>query len=270
MKHDHSHHHDHERWWRALLTDNNPLLPFRHLRHIFGILPASPRCKFCHAPYEGTAGQVMKVIGKGPSKLTPQLCRQCETFASNKMGGTEIELTMLFADVRGSTALAEQSSASEYTRLMNRFFVVASEVLVETHALIDKFVGDQVIGLFVPGFAGPHHRQKGVKAALELLRVTGHSDPDGPWISVGVGVHTGIAFVGSIGTKDHATDITAMGDAVNTAARLCSKAEAGELIVSEATLNGTKYLSQKLPKRELSLKGRQQPVITYSISITDS
>ncbi len=114
----------------------------------------------------------MQLIGKGPSRLTPQLCRQCQDFANQYLGGTEIELTMLFADVRGSTPLAEKMGPTEFSKLISRFFGIAGEILIKHLAMVDRLAGDQATGLFVPGFAGPDHRQHAIKAAQELLEAT--------------------------------------------------------------------------------------------------
>jgi adenylate cyclase len=251
-----------EQWWHGLLTGDAPALPLRQFRHLWRLLPHGPRCKFCNAPYHGVGAPLMRLLGKGPSRLTPQLCRQCLDYASRYFGGAEIELTMLFADVRGSTSLAERMSPSTYSQLISRFFGVASEVLIHSDALLDRLVGDQVIGLYVPGFAGVDHRRRAIQAAQDLLRVTGHATPDGPWIPVGVGVHTGVAFLGSVGSDGNATDITVLGDPPNVAARLASAAAAGEILISENA-----YVSdlnpERLEQRQLALKGKSQPVTVY-------
>ena len=176
-----------EQWWYNLLTGNDPPLPGRQLRYLLRLLPSGPRCKFCNAPYHGVGGPLMKMLGKGPSRLTPQLCRQCQDFANQYLGGTEIELTMLFADVRGSTPLAEKMGPAKFSQLISRFFATASEVLIRHQAMVDKLVGDQDTGLFVPGFAGSQHRRRAINAAQELLRATEHDDPMVPgslWGSV--------------------------------------------------------------------------------------
>ena len=95
-------------------------------------------------------------------------------------GGAEIELSFLFTDVRGSTNLAETMSAAEFSQLMNRFYDAATDVLIRTDAFIDKLVGDEVIGLYIPGYAGRHHARKAVQAALELGRAMGYGTPAGP------------------------------------------------------------------------------------------
>ena len=174
---------------------------------------------------------------------------------------------MLFADIRGSTTLAEKMSPTEFGQLISHFFAVASEVITNSQALLDRLVGDQVIGLYIPGFAGPDHKHLGIAAAGELLRVTGHGSTEGPWIPVGVGIHTGVAFVGSVGDAGIATDITVLGDAANTAARLSSNAAKGEILISEDAYVPDMNL-EGLEKRQLTLKGKSNSVSVYVMKAT--
>jgi len=169
---------------------------------------------------------------------------------------------MLFADIRGSTALAEKMSPAEFGKLISRFFAVASDVIINSQALLDRLVGDQVIGLYLPGFAGQEHTRLAIQASQELLRATGHGSAAGPWIPVGVGVHTGVAFVGSVGDAGLATDITVLGDAANTAARLSSSAAIGEILISEKAMVSELNLGQ-LETRSLELKGKSRAVNVY-------
>lgn len=232
----------------------------RHQRryHIFGMLPSDPRCKLCNAPFRGIGKLLMRLIGKRQSKQNPYFCDACMTSAP--LGGAEVELTMLFADVRGSTTLAERMSASEFSELLKRFYKVATEVLVKSDAFIDKVVGDEVIGLYVPGFAGPRHALQAIHGAQELLRVTGHGDSSGPWLPIGIGVHTGLAYVGTVGTDGILTDITALGDNVNITARLASKASAGEILISDSSFATAGLNLGNLEQRRLDLKGKSKQV----------
>jgi adenylate cyclase len=254
-----------EEWWHGMLTGENPEFPLRRIRSLLKLLPEGPRCKFCNAPFHGFGAPLMRMMGQYPSRLTPHLCAQCHKHASQHLGGAEVELTMLFADIRGSTSLAEKMSPTEFGQLISRFFSVAADIVVRSQALLDRLVGDQVIGLYIPGFAGENHRELAISAAQELLRVTGHSSPTGPWIPIGVGIHTGIAFVGSVGNAGVATDITVLGDAANTAARLSSSAKAGEVLVSENAMIPS-LISENLESRSLELKGKSQPVKVFVLS----
>ena len=193
-----------EQWWHALLTgDGLPRIHLRHLRHVFRLLPSEARCKFCNSPFEGLTAPVMKVVGRGPSRLTSEFCHQCQVTASQFIGGAEIELTMLFADVRGSTSLAEGMTPSEYSVLISRFFAVTSKALLRTSAWVDRLVGDQVVGMYIPFYVGEDHEGGAIHGAQDLLRLMGHGEPDGHWIPLGVGIHTGgrVCWGGGVGRR---------------------------------------------------------------------
>jgi adenylate cyclase len=200
----------------------------------------------------------MRMMNLGPWDKNPKYCRGCYQDIDANHGGAEIELTMLFADVRGSTGLAERMSPGSFSDLLNRFYEVASRVLIAREAIVDKFVGDEVVGLFVPGMSGLDHAAKAIDAAKAMLAATGHGSAEGPWIQIGAGVHTGVAFVGSIG-HEGVTDFTALGDAVNTTARLASTAEAGEILVTRAAADAAGFAGAA-EERRLELRGRAEPV----------
>ena len=200
----------------------------------------------------------MRMMNLGPWDKNPKYCRGCYQDIDANHGGAEIELTMLFADVRGSTGLAERMSPGSFSDLLNRFYEVASRVLIAREAIVDKFVGDEVVGLFVPGMSGLDHAAKAIDAAKAMLAATGHGSAEGPWIQIGAGVHTGVAFVGSIG-HEGVTDFTALGDAVNTTARLASTAEAGEILVTRAAADAAGFAGGA-EERRLELRGRAEPV----------
>lgn len=199
----------------------------------------------------------MHVFGRDQSRYNPRYCESCEQF--EHPGGAEVVLSMLFADVRGSTTLAEQMSPIEFSRLINRFYAVATDVLVRKDAMVDRLVGDEVIGLFIPGLAGQVHARKAIEAARNLLQRTGHSEREGPWIPVGIGIHTGIAFVGVVGGgEDNPTDFTALGDNVNIAARLASEAQPGEVLISDDAFAAAGMEPGSYERKQLELKGKRE------------
>jgi len=244
-----------EKWYQLL--SQGEAIP-RYIHRVFGMLPSSPRCKLCAAPFKGLGGALMRMMGREQSKFNPRFCAPCESF--EHPGGAEVVLTMLFADVRGSTTLAEQMSALDFSRLINRFYTVATDVLVRTDALVDRLIGDQVIGLYIPGFAGQEHARRAIEAAQRLLHLTDHHHPKGPWLPVGVGIHTGLAFVGVVGGTDGSpTDFTALGDNVNIAARLASKAGPGEILISEAAYAAAGLDLEGAERQYIELKGKSEP-----------
>jgi adenylate cyclase len=186
------------------------------------------------------------------------MCNSCEMYARKHPGGAEVELTMLFADIRGSTALAESLGTAAFTQLIDRFYRAATDVLFTTDAMINRLLGDEIVALFLPGYVGKDHAARAVETAQALLRATGHGEPGGPWVPVGAGIHTGRAFVGTVGTPGSATDFAALGDNVNLTARLAAAAGAGEILVSDATHEAA-HLSGDLERRTLSVKGKTEP-----------
>jgi adenylate cyclase len=254
-----------EEYWRTYLTTGE-FEKERRQRQLFRLLPGTPRCKNCYAPFQGAGSTVVRVFfGKHPSNLNPQLCNVCEQFARQKQGGAEIELSMLFADVRGSTTLAESMNPTEFSRLINRFYSTATQVMVNSDALIDKIIGDQVAGMYVPGFAGQEHARRAIEAGQRILQATGHNDPHGPWIQLGAGVHTGTAFVGSLGSDEGTTDITVLGDAANIAARLSTSAGIGEILVSDSAYTAAGLEPGNLEQRSLELKGKSEPLNVWVV-----
>jgi adenylate cyclase len=246
--------------WFKLLTEGN--IRIRRNRPVYSRIPSNPRCANCHRPFAGIGGALLRVFqGVHKSNKNPRFCAACHSFTSQFPGGAEIELTMLFVDVRGSTTIAEKMNTSEFSHLMNRFYEAAINVLVRADAFIDKLVGDEVTALFIPGYAGKEHARKAVDAGKALLRATGHRATKGPWVPVGVGIHTGVAWVGSIaGASGAAADFTALGDNVNIAARLASNAGQGEVLISEATYNAAHIENGELETRDLELKGKSNLV----------
>jgi adenylate cyclase len=197
-------------------------------------------------------------MGFGQTDLNRRLCTGCVRSLRKLPGGAEVEVTLLFADVRGSTALAERTSPQEFSALMARFYGTAASVVDRSDGIVDKFVGDEVMALFLPGLAGDSHAARAVAAAQELLRETGN-DGEEPWIPIGAGVHTGVAYVGTVGEGD-ARDFTALGDPVNIAARLASEAGPGEILVSSGAAGAAKLETSGLARRELELRGRDEKV----------
>lgn len=245
-----------EEAWRGYLTGTHPHL--KRERRLFRLLPSAPRCKLCNSPFRSIGGMLMRLIGKQRSTKNPNYCNMCNVTLRRFQGGAEVPLTMLFADVRGSTTLAERMTPSEFTHLLNRFYHTANHVLIDSDALVDKLVGDEVIGLYPPYLSD--HPARAIRAARDLLLATGHGEPGGPWLPIGAGVHTGVAYVGIVGSEETVYDLTALGDAVNITARLASLAGPGEILISNAAHDAAGLELGPLEPRRLQLKGRTEPV----------
>jgi adenylate cyclase len=162
--------------------------------------------------------------------------------------------------------MAERMVSAEYRQLISRFYESAAEALFDHDGAIAQFIGDGVAAFFIPALAGDQHAARGVDAAQALLRATGHADPDGPWLPVGAGVHTGPAWIGTVGAGSR-TEFTALGDTVNTTSRLASAAHAGEILVSAETARAA-GLDPGLEHRRLELKGKEgtTEVVTLTVA----
>jgi adenylate cyclase len=257
-----------ERVWHLWLTTgempkyvHRPWFSSNRLKPLFRQMPAEPRCTICYYPFDGMGGTIMRTaFNIKPSKLNPNLCNLCEQFAHEFKGGTEIELTMLFADVRGSTGLAERMNPTEFSRLINRFYKVTTRVLFQHNALVEKMIGDAVTGFFTPGFSKSGHAKSAVVAAREIMRATEQLPNTDPWIPIGIGVHTGEAYVGAVDSEAGEADIVVLGDTANTGARFASAAKAGEILISQATAQQAELDTKELEMRHLELKGRSEPM----------
>src|SRR5512143_1765125 len=193
-----------ESWYWYLNGENKLGFPKSLIRQlktsqrIFDLLPAGRRCLQCHMPLTGRGSAVLRLRDMRASMLTPKLCNRCEKMILSTEGGAEVELSLLFADMRGSTRLSEQKGTTEYIHLIQRFYKTAAQAIIERNGMVNRLIGDQVIGMFVPRFSGPQHAAVAIDAALDILRRTGHADPAGPWAPIGIGVHCGTAYVGAV------------------------------------------------------------------------
>ena len=243
--------------WRALLCDGHA--PLVRARRLFRHVPSAPRCKACNNPFGGIGGRVTALAGFVPSRKNPALCSRC--CDSLPPGGAEVDVAVLFADVRGSTSLGEHAAPHEFAALLNRFYAAATEALLRYDAIIDKLIGDEVMAFFVRGIAGDDYRGQAVRAGVDLLRAAGYGTDDGPWIQVGAAVNAGTAYVGNVG--DAVVDFTALGDPVNVAARMQGAAAAGELLVREGVDD---ELTREAPRRTLELRGREETVEAFVLT----
>jgi adenylate cyclase len=246
--------------FRRILIGEHPSLAMirRRFRHV----PSDPRCKLCSAPFGGAGGAVLKYFGFRRFPGNPAICQNCISgFRKKGMTGAEIPVTLLFVDIRGSTALGERLTPTGFHDYLARFYALGSKAILDHNGLVDKLVGDEIIGLFFGGVSGEHHASAGLAAAMDLMRRAGRSDatPQGP-ILVGGALHTGDAFVGPTGPENVVDDFTALGDVVNTTARLASAAGAGELLVSVAAADAAGDVASDAERRTLEVRGREATI----------
>lgn len=146
--------------------------------------------------------------------------------------------------------------ASAFADLLNKFYSVCQAVLVPNRAVIDKLIGDEVMAFFIPSIE-PNYRRRSIDVALELQRALLVADHGKLLLPVGIGVHAGLAYVGKVGTDD-VSDFTAIGDTVNTAARLQALANAGEIAISEELAQIASPEFDSAERRSVELRGREE------------
>jgi adenylate cyclase len=248
--------------WHALLTGKLPEL--RKGRNFFKLISPymADRCRLCYAPFTGVSAPIARWMGRGPWSRNPHYCDLCEDYFRKHRGGTEMEIAVVYADVRGSTSLAASMSPADFGTLMQRFYLTATKVFVANDAAIDKMMGDGAMGICFPELGSVDYRRRAALCGLELLRATGHGTGETPWLSIGVGVHAGTAFVGSLGAEGSGYEFAALGETMNIGARLVSAAGAGELVISDAVWPQVATEIDAEP-RSLTLKGVDRPVAVH-------
>ena len=188
---------------------------------------------------------------------------------SFRLGGVNQTITVLFADIRGFTALSERENPEKVVGLLNRYFSAMTEIIFDHGGTLDKYIGDGLMALFGAPSASPTDAMNAVKAAITMqkrlsslndeLRSAGYGK-----ISVGIGLHTGEATIGYIGS-DKRSEYTAIGDTVNLASRLESNAGGGQILMSEATAEASGNLIPVNPREPLIFKNRVQPVNVFEV-----
>jgi adenylate cyclase len=252
------------RWEGILKGDSAMAFGQRLGRRLFSLVPGPLRCKFCNAPFRGPYAGPFGLVGYTPSRKNPNICERCIERAPE--GGALVPVSVLFADVRGYTSIAEQLSSVETAALLHRFYRAASSALLAHDAILGQIAGDEVMAIFVPGLAGSGFPRQAVHAAGTLLRGIGYGTTAGSWLEVGVGICTGEEYVGNVGGGGF-KDFTAIGDVTNTAARLQASAAGGEILMCADTYEAVSGAYPLAEPQLLQLKGKRSTVPSFRIRI---
>ena len=251
--------------WSGIFRGESPIaLGPRVGRRLYGLVPSPARCKFCNAPFRGPYAGPFSRLGYTPSRKNPNICARCIERAPE--GGAIVPMSVLFADVRGYTAIAEGLSSVEATALLGRFYEAASRALLAHEAVLGQMAGDEVMAFFVPGLAGDGYRKKAVAGGRALLEAVGYGRAEGSWMTVGVGICSGEQFLGNVGGGGF-KDFTALGDVTNTAARFQARAEGGEIGLCGSTYEAVADEYPDAEERALELKGKKLPVQSFWIRV---
>jgi len=201
-----------------------------------------------------------------PEYVVKQMLENPESF---KLGGTSQTITILFADIRGFTRISEHANPEKIVNLLNRYFSAMTEIIFAHGGTLDKYLGDGLMALFGAPTATPDDASNALNAAVamqrRLLGINRELREEGvAEIGVGMGLHTGEAIVGYIGS-DRRSEYTAIGDTVNTSSRLESNARGGEILISDATAKAAHSRYKLKPREAIMVKNRQQPVNLWEV-----
>lgn len=201
-----------------------------------------------------------------PEYVVKQMLENPESF---KLGGVNQTITILFADIRGFTSISEHAPPEKIVGLLNRYFSAMTDIIFAHGGTLDKYLGDGLMALFGAPTTTPEDASNALNAAVAMqrrllginveLRAEGLAE-----IGVGIGLHTGEVTVGYIGSERR-SEYTAIGDSVNTAARLESNAKGGEILVSDATAKSARSRYKLQPREPITVKNREQPVILWEV-----
>ena len=203
-----------------------------------------------------------------PEYVVKELLENPNSF---RLGGINQKITVLFADIRGFTTLSERENPERIVNLLNRYFTAMSEIIFDHGGTLDKYIGDGLMAIFGAPTASPDDALNAVKTAVAMQRrinlLNGELVADGLLpVTVGMGLHTGEAIVGYIGSEKR-SEYTAIGDTVNLAARLEANARGGQILLSEATAKAIGNAFPLVAHDPLKVRNRQQPVSLYELNI---
>jgi adenylate cyclase len=265
--------------WRSIFETGNPDL--KGLQKHYNRLPSSPRCRLCSLPFKGMGGLWMRYVRKKyRSERNRHYCNTCNSFILAKPGGAEVTMSVLFVDIRNSSKIAEKLDPALFAGIIQRFTRITATTLADEDGFIFKFSGDAIGTVYPPGFLGPAYARRGIAGAERLLRTAMPRTPDGGELSIGIGVHTGLTYIGTLHSHYRNDDedrwdrsheegvldnVQPLGVVPNVASHLSDHASPGEALISESTLLAAGYKPGGLQLRQILLKG-ETTVPAYAIT----
>jgi adenylate cyclase len=185
-----------------------------------------------------------------------------------ELGGEQREISVLFSDIRGFTNMSEKLEPSQVVGILNQYLDGMTKVVFKHGGTLDKFTGDGMMVFFNAPSLQDDHAQRAVRAAVEMqeqARRTSKARGDSEWaVEYGIGITTGEAVVGNIGSADR-HDYTAIGDTVNLAARLEGQAGRGQILIGERTYQQAQDIIEARPLKPIKVKGKEETVVVYEV-----
>lgn len=211
--------------------------------------------------------ELRKVIQLFRRYVAPQVVDEILKTAGTEqldLSGELREVTVLFADIRNFTSIAEKMQPHKVVELLNTYLGEMTHVVFRYDGTVDKYIGDAIMAVFNAPVVQKNHAILAVSAAMRILESVADLKTKNPNISVGIGINTGSAILGNIGTDLH-LDYTVIGDAVNVASRLCRVAKPGELLISSTTYEKVKDGVKVTSQEPRMFKGKSQPIKVYNV-----
>jgi len=180
------------------------------------------------------------------------------------LSGELREVTVLFGDIRNFTSIAEKMQPREVVELLNIYLGEMTHAVFHYDGTVDKYIGDAIMAVFNAPIKQKDHAWLAVTAAMRIQEAVSYLQKDNPTMTVGIGINTGSAVLGNVGTELH-LDYTVIGDAVNIASRLCRDAKSGELLISESTYRLVKDHITATNLEARMFKGKSEPVKVFVV-----
>jgi adenylate cyclase len=238
-------------------------------------------CKGCwqhmHAPIpiRGPLALPFRVLGVKISRMNPNLCNICETMFTKVKRRKQIIVpaTILFADLRGYTELSQSAASGDVTDMLGGFTDECAEAIWERDGIVNKFIGDAMLAIFNFPIVREDHVRQAALAAQDIQRRWAErqgvlSASGGASVGLGIGLHTGMASIGEIGTAYK--DFTIIGPTVNMASRIQGQAKAGEILASVDVYEHVADLFSPSESRAYQLKGIDEPVTLHPLGAAGS
>ena len=184
-----------------------------------------------------------------------------------QVGGKQVFITVLFADVRGFTSYSEKHSPEELVAVLNQYLAAAADAVLAHEGTVDKFLGDAVMAWYNAPILQPDHTLRAVKSALAIREAIAklHSElPKEAHLDFGVGIHYGEAVLGWIGTEKR-LEFTSLGDSVNTTKRIQENSAKNQILISKEAYERVKDEVDARPFSPLVVKGKTQPLDVYEV-----
>jgi adenylate cyclase len=210
----------------------------------------------------------MLVLSNFQRYFSPDLAKHIADHGEEvKLGGTKRPVVILFSDIRGFTPMSEKMEPDDVAQLLREYFTEMVEIIFRHGGTLDKFIGDAIMALWGAPLSMEDDADKAMAAAIEmqqaLVPLNQHWEASGkPRVNIGIGINFGEVFAGNVGSEQR-LEYTVLGDAVNTASRLCSKADKGEIMISEPFYRRLKNPPKVEAREPIPLKGKSKPVANY-------